>query len=220
MERSLKRYNIVKHEGKPKMKVLIIVDMQNDFLIGPLGNEHCKKAIDGVVKLLKSEKWDAVYATRDTHMDNYMKTLEGEKLPVVHCVKGTDGWNLNKDVEVTVIANEQNLVVVDKPTFGSVDLHKEIFTRYANDYGQQAAEMLGRGNDLEFHVCGVCTSICVLANVVLLRACWPDAEIVVHADACGDVTMEMHEAAKICFAAQQCEVVGEKILTNFVPKDA
>ena len=191
------------------MKALIIVDMQNDFLTGQLGNDHCRKAIDGVVKLVEQEKWDIVFATRDTHTGNYLKTLEGEKLPVVHCVKDTDGWKINETIEQAAVKNEVNYTQVDKPTFGSIDLHKRIFDEYRFQYGEQAAEMLGRGADLEFHVCGVCTSICVLANVVLLRACWPDAKIVVHADACGDVTKEMHEAAKVCFASQQCEVVGE-----------
>lgn len=191
------------------MKALIIVDMQNDFLTGPLGNEHCRKAIPAVVNLIKSEKWDNVFATKDTHTENYPNTLEGKKLPVLHCVKESDGWQIEKTIEETILGNDLNYTVVEKPTFGSIDLHKRIFQKYTWLYGDQAAEMLGRGSDLEFHVCGVCTSICVLANVVLLRACWPDAKIVVHADACGDVTKEMHEAAKICFAAQQCEVVGE-----------
>lgn len=191
------------------MKALIIVDMQNDFLTGPLGNEHCRKAIPAVVNLIKSEKWDNVFATKDTHTENYPNTLEGKKLPVLHCVKESDGWQIEKTIEETILGNDLNYTVVEKPTFGSIDLHKRIFQKYTWLYGDQAAEMLGRGSDLEFHVCGVCTSICVLANVVLLRACWPDSKIVVHADACGDVTKEMHEAAKICFAAQQCEVVGE-----------
>lgn len=191
------------------MKALIIVDMQNDFLTGPLGNEHCRKAIPAVVNLIKSEKWDNVFATRDTHTDSYMRTLEGEKLPVPHCKFETDGWEVEKTIEYAVLEKELNYSEVNKPTFGSIDLHKEILDEYEWKYGKQATEMLGRGSDLEFHVCGVCTSICVLANVVLLRAYWPDAKIVVHADACGDVTKEMHEAAKICFAAQQCEVVGE-----------
>lgn len=191
------------------MKALIIVDMQNDFLTGPLGNEHCRKAIPAVVNLIESEKWDNVFATKDTHTENYPNTLEGKKLPVLHCVKESDGWQIEKTIEETILGNDLNYTVVEKPTFGSIDLHKRIFQKYTWLYGDQAAEMLGRGSDLEFHVCGVCTSICVLANVVLLRACWPDAKIVVHADACGDVTKEMHEAAKICFAAQQCEVVGE-----------
>ena len=197
------------------MKALVIVDMQNDFLTGPLGNDHCRKAIEKVVDLIKSEKWDVVYATRDTHTKNYPNTLEGKKLPVEHCIWQTDGWKVESSIEKAVLDNDLNLIEVDKPTFGSIDLNRSIVDDYLCRYGKQATEMLGRGADLEFHVCGVCTSICVLANVVLLRAAWPDAKIVVHADACGDVTMGMHEAAKVCFNAQQCEVVGEKILTNF-----
>ena len=191
------------------MKTLIIVDMQNDFLTGPLGNEHCRAAIPEVVKLVANENWDAVFATRDTHTDVYMNTLEGAKLPVPHCKYQTDGWKVEESILAALENINTGFVAVDKPTFGSIDLHKSIMEEYEYRYGKQATEMLGRGADLEFHVCGVCTSICVLANVVLLRASWPDAKIVVHANACGDVTKEMHEAAKICFAAQQCEVVGE-----------
>lgn len=191
------------------MKSLIIVDMQKDFLTGPLGNEHCKNAIPGVLDLVKNEKWDHVFVTKDTHTNNYNKTLEGEKLPVPHCIRATEGWEVESSIIDAILENDLNLTIVNKPTFGSIDLHKKIFNEYEFLYGQQAAEMLGRGNDLEFHVCGVCTSICVLANVVLLRATWPDAKIIIHANACGDVTKEMHEAAKICFKAQQCEVVGE-----------
>ena len=191
------------------MKTLIIVDMQNDFLTGPLGNEHCRAAIPEVVKLVANENWDAVFATRDTHTDVYMNTLEGAKLPVPHCKYQTDGWKVEESILAVLENINTGFVAVDKPTFGSIDLHKSIMEEYEYRYGKQATEMLGRGADLEFHVCGVCTSICVLANVVLLRASWPDAKIVVHANACGDVTKEMHEAAKICFAAQQCEVVGE-----------
>lgn len=191
------------------MKALVIVDMQNDFLNGPLGNDHCRKAIDGVLKLIPEEKWDYVFLTKDTHSENYSKTLEGEKLPVPHCIQGTDGWQIEQKIIDELLKNKLNCMDVEKPTFGSTDLQKAIVDEYEWKYGEQAAKMLGRGVDLEIHVCGVCTSICVLANVVLLRATWPDAKIVVHADACGDVTKEMHEAAKICFKSQQCEVVGE-----------
>lgn len=183
--------------------------MQNDFLTGPLGNEHCRSAIPEIIELVKNEKWDAVYATRDTHTKNYPNTLEGVKLPVEHCICKTDGWKVESSIEKAIFDNNLNYTEIDKPTFGSFDLNKKIFNEYEFKYGQQATEMLGRGSDLEIHVCGVCTSICVLANVVILRAVWPDAKIVVHANACGDVTKEMHEAAKICFNAQQCEVIGE-----------
>ena len=195
------------------MKALIIVDMQNDFLDGPLGNEHCRAAIPEVVKLIKSEKWDLVFATQDTHDTNYMKTLEGEKLPVEHCIVNTDGWKINDDVENALADAEEDtsglLTRFPKPTFGSFDLIDYIREQYGVYHGYQAQFQLGRGGAFELHFCGVCTSICVLANVVLCRAAFPDAKIVVHANACGDVTKEMHEAAKICFAAQQCEVVGE-----------
>lgn len=192
------------------MKTLIIIDMQNDFLTGPLGNEHCRAAISEVISLIRSEEWDNIITTRDTHTDSYMNTLEGQKLPVPHCKYETAGWEVNSDIKNAIYDHESShYFEVDKPTFGSFDIHKEIIKEYEFNYGQQATEMLGRGSDLEFHVCGVCTSICVLANVVILRATWPDAKIVVHANACGDVTKEMHEAAKICFASQQCEVVGE-----------
>ena len=184
--------------------------MQNDFLTGPLGNDHCLAAIPGVVDLIKNQKWDMVYLTKDTHFPNYDKTLEGEKLPVQHCQYGTEGWKLELRIcEALTAMPDLAFDVVNKPTFGSIDLHKAINDELQRRYGDQCHEMLQNGRALEFHVCGVCTSICVLANVVLLRACWPDAKIVVHADACGDVTKEMHEAAKICFKAQQCEVVGE-----------
>lgn len=184
--------------------------MQNDFLTGPLGNDHCRAAIPEVVDLIKNQYWDAVYLTQDTHFPNYSKTLEGEKLPVQHCQYGTDGWKIEPSILKALVTTEDLAYeLINKPTFGSVDLHKAINDELRCQYGEQCFEALGNGGGLEFHVCGVCTSICVLANVVLLRACWPDAKIVVHANACGDVTKEMHEAAKICFAAQQCEVVGE-----------
>ena len=193
------------------MKALIIVDMQNDFLTGPLGNDHCLAAIPEVVKLIQSQKWDAMVATKDTHDTNYMRTLEGEKLLIEHCVIDSDGWKLNANVDdaMSKVHVKGWADRLQKPTFGSFDLIEWIRDKYCSQHGQQAQNQLGRGGALELHFCGVCTSICVLANVVLCRAAFPDAKIVIHANACGDVTKEMHEAAKICFKAQQCEVVGE-----------
>ena len=193
------------------MKTLIIVDMQNDFLTGMLGNDHCRAAIPEVVKLIGSQKWDAVVATMDTHDTNYMRTLEGNKLPVEHCIIDSDGWKLNDSIDnaISKVPFKGWPERLQKPTFGSFDLIDWIRDEYGNQYGKQAQDQLGRGGALELHFCGVCTSICVLANVVLCRAAFPDATIVVHANACGDVTKEMHDAAKICFKAQQCEVVGE-----------
>lgn len=193
------------------MKALIIIDMQNDFLTGALGNDHCLAAIPEVVKLIQSKNWDAVAATMDTHDTNYMWTLEGNKLPVEHCIIDSGGWKLNANVDDAMkkVPLKDWTRRLQKPTFGSFDLIEWIRDEYENQHGYQARKQLGRGGALDLHFCGVCTSICVLANVVLCRAAFPDAKIVIHANACGDVTKEMHEAAKICFKAQQCEVVGE-----------
>ena len=188
------------------MKALIIVDMQNDFLTGPLGNEHCRAAIPGVVDLIKQDNWDVIVATKDTHdPEKYRSSLEGQKLPIDHCFVNTDGWKIDNDIENALQkAHVPDWVVwLQKPTFGSLDLPNAI----AHMYETQAKCQIGRGRALELHFCGVCTSICVLANVVICRAAFPDAKIVVHTEACGDVTKEMHEAAKICFASQQCEVL-------------
>ena len=194
------------------MKFLIIVDMQNDFLDGALGNGHCRAAIPEVVKLIEDGRkdWHAIFLTRDTHFDNYENTLEGRKLPVPHCKYHTHGWNVNDDIRKAL---EVTGIYVNKPTFGSFELLtaiEDIITETLDRFTPQDNPMrdrIGMGLDtLEFHVCGVCTSICVLANVVLLRAKYPDAKIVVHQKACGDVTKEMHDAALICFKSQQCEV--------------
>lgn len=200
------------------MKFLIIVDMQNDFLDGPLGNDMCRATIPEVVKLIESSDhlWNGVFLTQDTHFENYLETLEGKNLPVKHCEFHSDGWKLNKAVEMAANDSYRYLVRnVYKATFGSFDLVQQIedlISEYLSDPNGSmenpslAARFGKTGSNLEFHVCGVCTSICVLANVVLLRAKYPDAKIVVHANACGDVTKEMHDAAMVCFKSQQCEI--------------
>lgn len=195
---------------KEKMnKVLVVVDLQNDFLTGSLEGEHCRRAVPGCVRLLKENKWDKVYLTLDTHDKDYLETLEGKKLPVVHCVKHTQGHKLCPEIRNAVHAlknlgeiptDEDMFEEVEKGTFGSLNIASSL------DYVSK-----GNGGDLEIHICGVCTSICVLANAVLFRAWMPNAKIVVHADACGDVTEEMHRHALECMKAQQCDVVGESV---------
>ena len=204
------------------MKNLVIVDMQNDFLDGPLGNEMCRATVPEVVKLIESEKydWDGIFVTQDTHFDNYENTLEGRKLPVPHCLFKSDGWKLNRDIEIALFENYEYLPRhVYKPTFGSHELIQQIENSIdewlsdpngSMDNDKLISRVAATGESLEFHVCGVCTSICVLANVVLLRATWPDAKIVIHAKACGDVTEEMHKAALVCFKSQQCDVIEDE----------
>lgn len=197
------------NNGKPAKKVLVIVDMQNDFLTGSLGGEHCRKAIPGCVKLLQEEKWEKVIITIDTHGENYLDTLEGRKLPVVHCLRNTWGQKVCREIADVVNqmkhieeipSNERMFVEVDKNTFGSFSLAFDI---------DRHVEGLDDPDGTEIHMCGVCTSICVLANAVLLRATHPNARIVIHADACGDVNEEMHRHALECLKAQQCDIVGD-----------
>ena len=201
------------NEKKVK-KVLCIIDMQNDFLEGKLGSDHCRRTIPRVVELLKSEKWDKVFLTLDTHFDNYAESLEGKKLPVPHCMEHTWGHKICKEVADAVkelshedeIPTDENLYeTIFKYTFGSETLCWNIRNMCESDPGSGHFF----GEDLEIHMCGVCTSICVLANACILRAGLPNSKIVIHADACGDVNEEMHRHALECLKAQQCDVAGE-----------
>ncbi len=173
-------------------RILIVIDMQNDFLTGSLGNAECAASAEPVRALLARGGWDLVAFTRDTHHENYPATLEGRKLPVPHCLAGTDGWAIAPALRP--FAEAPGALVVDKPTFGSFALADAL------------AERLG-GEAAELHLCGVCTSICVLSNAAILRARFPDAPIVVHADATADVTPEMKVHALAVLGSIQCDVV-------------
>ena len=195
-------------------KILCIIDMQNDFLTGSLGGEHCRKAIPECVRLLQEEKWEKVFITIDTHDEDYLNTLEGKKLPVVHCLRDTWGQKVCREIADVVNqmkhveeipSNERMFGEEEKGTFGSFNL--------SFDMGRHV-KGLDNGDGAEIHMCGVCTSICVLANAVLLRATHPNAKIVIHADACGDVNEEMHRHALSCLQAQQCDIVFAKAQAN------
>ena len=185
-------------------KILIVVDMQNDFITGPLGNDDCRNAVKGCVELCEDETFDNIIFTRDTHYANYLDTLEGQKLPVKHCIKDTQGWEIIPELgKFAALAKSK---AVNKETFGSMPTN-DIFDLSLTDIirfdmkGEDPTE-----TETELHFCGVCTSICVLANMVIARANWPDVKIVLHTKATGDVTPEMKQAAFICAKAQQCEL--------------
>ena len=107
-------------------KVLVIIDMQNDFIDGPLGNDECKQAVPAVIDAVNNGGYTDVILTRDTHGDNYLNTQEGRKLPVVHCIKGTDGWQINSDIMKAVNASYEP-VIIDKPTFASLRFSIKLF---------------------------------------------------------------------------------------------
>lgn len=177
-------------------KILVVVDMQNDFIDGTLGNTECEKVVSKVVDVINSNEYDDIYLTRDTHYKNYLNTQEGRKLPVEHCLINTDGWKI-KD-EILESLKNKKFTYINKPTFGSLKMANTFISEYCNEQ-----------RELEITLVGVCTGICVISNTILLKAALPEAKIKVIADACACVTTESHknalEAMKMC----QIEVIGE-----------
>ena len=176
-------------------KILIIVDMQNDFITGPLGNDDCRNAVKGCVELAKSDEFAYTIYTRDTHFEDYLETLEGKKLPVTHCIHETEGWELIP--ELAELQKNKHAFVVNKTTFGS--------TVRLNDVVNFLTQEL-KDDEFEIHFAGVCTSICVISNMAILRAWNPNTRIVLHKNATGDVTQEQKEAAFVVAKSIQCDV--------------
>ena len=164
-------------------KILVVVDMQNDFIDGALGSAEAKEIVPYVVERVKSFDGRVIF-TRDTHENDYLQTQEGTKLPVPHCIRDTQGWEICP--ELLPYACE----IIDKPTFGSVALADLL----AN---------LDKENKIdEIELLGLCTDICVISNAMLLKARLLDAEIVVDSRGCAGVTHQSHqnalEAMKMC----------------------
>lgn len=160
-------------------KFLIVVDIQNDFVDGALGTPEAVAIIDNAAEKIKGFDGD-IFVTYDTHYDNYMDTLEGKKLPVPHCIKGTDGWQLNHKIADAL--KDKNYKTVEKLTFGSVDLSNLV----KEAIGEEKAEIT---------LIGLCTDICVVSNALLLKANLLDCEIFVDASCCAGVTPDTHNAA-------------------------
>ncbi len=170
-------------------KILVVVDMQNDFIDGALGTKEAQAIIQPVIDKIKSYNTSNIYATRDTHTENYMNTNEGKHLPVVHCVKNTKGWEIEDRISKAL----DNAVIIDKPTFGSTRL----------------AEILKNENEkeqLEIELIGLCTDICVVSNALLLKASMPEINISVDSKCCAGVTPESHKAALVTMKMCQIDV--------------
>ena len=176
------------------MKILLVIDMQNDFLHGALKNEEGIKIIPRVVEIIKEYKKnnDLIVATRDTHYNNYLNTQEGINLPVVHCIKDTYGWQINEDIKKAL----GDAVIFDKPAFGSVDLALYLKEKYNNVQ-----------KELEITLVGVCTDICVISNAMLIKASLPEAKINVLKDLCAGVSAESHNNALKAMESCQINVI-------------
>lgn len=161
--------------------ILVVVDIQNDFVDGALGTPEAQAIIDNAVEKIKNFDGD-IFVTYDTHYENYMDTLEGKKLPVPHCIKGTKGWELNAKIAKALDNKDCLITSVEKPTFGSNALVHLI----ENNIEDEKAEIT---------LIGLCTDICVVSNALLLKANFLDSEIFVDASCCAGVTPETHNAA-------------------------
>ena len=173
-------------------KLLVVVDMQNDFVDGALGTPEAVAIVENVVAKIKNHGGPVVY-TRDTHPQNYLKTQEGKNLPVVHCVKGTPGWELNPAVQETV----NGRAIFDKPTFGSVEL------------AHYVAKLFRENKISAVELIGLCTDICVLSNAILLKAAEPELKISVDASCCAGVTPQSHRNALEAMRMCQVEIVED-----------
>lgn len=172
-------------------KVLIVVDMQKDFVDGVLGTKEAQAIVPAVVEKIKSFDGTVIY-TRDTHQSDYMETQEGKKLPVPHCIEGSEGWELIEPLDK--LQKQAGAVIYDKPTFGSVALTNDLKKEY------------DKGVIKEVELIGVCTDICVVSNALLIKANMPELTVKLDASCCAGVTVEKHEAALETMRSCQVEV--------------
>ena len=167
------------------MKVLIVVDMQNDFIDGVLGTKEAVAIVPAVAeKIARARKaGDTVIFTRDTHQSDYLETQEGKKLPVLHCVEGSYGW------QISAALDTGSSRIINKPSFGSLELA---------DY------VSSLGDVTEIELIGLCTGICVISNALILKARLPETEISVDSSCCACVSPESHATA--LSAMQLCQI--------------
>lgn len=171
------------------MKILIVIDMQKDFVIGALGSAEAEAAVPRIEKKLAEGGYDDVFFTFDTHFSDYSDTLEGKKLPVPHCIKGTVGWNSSLDFSGFSLHN-----MVEKYTFGYCDWR---------------SRLPGKEDIDSIEIVGVCTDICVVSNALIIRALYPDTPIIVDASCCAGTTPEAHKAALTVMKSCQIDIINE-----------
>lgn len=170
------------------MKYLVVVDMQNDFIDGALGSKEALAIVPYVRELIAGFDGTVLF-TRDTHYNNYMETQEGRNLPVEHCIKDTMGWQIRPELDEL-----RRTEVIDKITFGAKNL----------------VEVLKEEKEIEsITFVGLCTDICVISNVMLVKAFYPEVPLIVDAKGCAGVTPESHKTALDAMKAVQVKVVNE-----------
>lgn len=176
-------------------KLLVVVDMQNDFVTGTLGFEKAKSVVPEVVKKIEEAVLDPAFkivVTQDTHQEHYLQTREGGALPVVHCVKGSEGWQLDEAVQAAL--SDVSYITLEKPSFG---LHAEAIMSLKKEIGNAVTEI---------HVCGLVSNICVISNAVVLQANFPEATVYVDAKATASFDDSLNDAALMVLEGLQVKV--------------
>lgn len=174
------------------MNILIVVDMQNDFVSGALGTPEARQIVPAAAERVAAgiRRGERIFFTRDTHGADYLHTQEGRNLPVPHCIRGTEGWEIVEQLRPASAGQ----TILDKPAFGSAELGR----------------LLAKENEREpiekVTLIGLCTDICVISNAMLLRAFFPEVPIEILADCSAGVTPESHATALAALAACQCRI--------------
>jgi len=172
-------------------RILIVIDMQNDFIDAALGTREAVAIVEAVKDKIRSYPAADVIATMDTHGKNYMQTQEGKYLPVPHCIRETEGWQIRPDIADLLTEAK----IYEKPTFGSTALAADL-------------RDLSEKEEIEIELIGLCTDICVVSNALLLKAVMPEVKISVDASCCAGVTPEKHLAALETMRSCQIQVIN------------
>lgn len=174
-------------------KLLIVVDMQNDFIDGALGTSEAQKIVENVNAKIKKydEQDDLVIFTADTHEEHYLDTQEGKNLPVPHCIKGSSGWEISSK-----LFRPQDSPVIEKNTFGSKELGIMLMELERSGEAPESIELVG-----------LCTDICVISNAMIVKAFLPEVPVSVDASCCAGVTPESHENALRAMKTCQIQII-------------
>lgn len=177
-------------------KLLLVIDMQNDFITGVLGNDKCREVVKPVIKRIQDAIAEGfkILCTKDTHESNYLKTGEGKRLPVEHCIRNTEGWEIIDEIKNLKALYQDSFLDIDpfcKFSFGSTELSKEL-EKY--DFNQ-------------IEIIGVCTDICVISNAIVLRSDYPEIDIFVNSSCCAGVSVESHNIALAAMKACHISII-------------
>lgn len=184
-------------------KVLVVVDMQNDFIDGSLGTKEAVAIVPKVQEKIQNGGYDKVIFTMDTHEENYLETAEGKKLPVKHCIKDTEGWKISNQITAGRDMETLNELMekTENKKFFSTIVGKKTFGYTGWD------EFIEDGDTVD--IIGLCTDICVVSNALIIKAMFPENEITVDASCCAGVTPETHVAALTTMKSCQINVINE-----------